>query len=229
MTTTIVPPHASANACSPVRASRGIRSPVREHPRIGQRMYQGLLRVSLMAVSEGQSFSLGEHRAEPHQTPCHGGLFSASSRQNKLSKGPQMIRSLHVIPATLYLAAAVVTAQAPAGDKPASNPPATQQPAGQPPAGQQPSTAKPTTSSPSSQQPSSTMAGSKMTYVGVASSRMIQPERGFSRMLKPRRLGPPAPARSERLAGSKMTLNLDPAATVNLKAHANHKVEIVGR
>ena len=28
--------------------------------------------------------------------------------------------------------------------------------------------------------------------------------------------------------GSRMTLNLDPAATVNLKAHANHKVEIVG-
>jgi hypothetical protein len=27
---------------------------------------------------------------------------------------------------------------------------------------------------------------------------------------------------------STMTLNLDPAATVNLKAHANHKVEIVG-
>ena len=77
-----------------------------------------------------------------------------------------MTRSLYAIPATLCLAAAVVTAQAPAGDKPASNPPATQQPAGQPPAGQQPSTGKPTTSSPSSQQPSSTMAGNKITYVG---------------------------------------------------------------
>ena len=50
-----------------------------------------------------------------------------------------MTRSLYAIPATLCLAATVVTAQAPAGDKPASNPPATQQPAGQPPAGQQPS------------------------------------------------------------------------------------------
>jgi hypothetical protein len=27
---------------------------------------------------------------------------------------------------------------------------------------------------------------------------------------------------------AKMTLNLDPAATVNLKPHANHKVELVG-
>ena len=110
-----------------------------------------------------------------------------------------MIRSLFAIPVTVCLAAAVVTSQAPAGDKPASNPPATQEPAGQPPAGQQPSTGRPTTSSPSSQQPSSTMAGNKITYVG-ASSRALQPERGFSRMLKPRRLGQPAPARLERLA-----------------------------
>ncbi len=139
-----------------------------------------------------------------------------------------MTRSLYAIPATLCFAAAVVTAQAPAGDKPASNPPATQQPAGQPPAGQQPSTGAPPTSSPSSQQPSSAkMAGNKITYVGC-----VKPGTSTGTWVlenaeaqKPGASGPGAVGTS---GGSTMTLNLDPAATVNLKAHANHKVEIVG-
>ena len=138
-----------------------------------------------------------------------------------------MTRLLYAIPATLCLAAAVVTAQAPAGDKPASNPPATQQPAGQPPAGQQPSTGKPTTSSPSSQQPSSAMAGNKITYVGC-----VKPGTSTGTWVlenaEAQKSGAASPGAASTSGGSTMTLNLDPAATVNLKAHANHKVEIVG-
>ena len=138
-----------------------------------------------------------------------------------------MNRSLYAIPATLCLAAAVVTAQAPAGDKPASNPPATQQPAGQPPAGQQPSTGKPTTSSPASQQPSSTMAGNKITYVGC-----VKPGTSTGTWVlenaEAQKAGATGSSAVGTAGGSTMTLNLDPAATVNLKAHANHKVEIVG-
>ena len=138
-----------------------------------------------------------------------------------------MTRSLYAMPATLCLAAAVVTAQAPAGDKPASNPPATQKPAGQPPAGQQPSTGRPTTSSPSSQQPSSTMAGNKITYVGC-----VKPGTSTGTWVLENAQAPKAGATGSggvgTSGGSTMTLDLGPAATVNLKAHANHKVEIVG-
>ena len=126
-----------------------------------------------------------------------------------------MTRSLYTLPATLCLAAAVVTAQAPAGDQPASNPPATQRPEGQPPAGQQPSL----------QQPSSTMAGNKTTYVGC-----VRPGASAGTWLleNAQTAGAPGSAAVGTSGASKMTLNLDPAPTVNLKAHANHKVEIVG-
>jgi hypothetical protein len=138
-----------------------------------------------------------------------------------------MTQSLYAIPAILCLAAAVVTAQAPAGDKPASYPPATQQPAGQPPAGQQPSTGRPTTSSPSSQQTTSTMAGNKITYVGC-----VKPGTTTGTWVLENAEAQKAGATGSRAVGtsggSTMTLSLDPAATVNLKAHANHKVEIVG-
>jgi hypothetical protein len=138
-----------------------------------------------------------------------------------------MTRSLYAIPTTLCLAAAIVTAQAPAGDKPASNPPASQQPTGQPPTSQQPSTARPTTSSPSSQEPSSTTAGNKITYVGC-----VKPGASTGTWVlenaEAQKTGATGSGAVGTSGGSRMTLNLDPAATVNLKAHANHKVEIAG-
>ena len=138
-----------------------------------------------------------------------------------------MTRSLYAIPATLCLAAAVVTAQAPAGDKPASSPPATQQIEAQPPAGQPPSPARPTTPSPSAQQPSSAMAGNKITYVGC-----VKPGASAGTWVlenaEAQKAGATSSGAVGTSGGSTMTLNLDPAATVNLKAHANHKVEIVG-
>ena len=155
-------------------------------------------------------------------------LFCILSTRHKLStRRPQMTRSLYAIPATLCLAAGIVTAQAPAGDKPASNPPATQQPPKQPPAGQQPSTGRSATSSPSSQQPSLTMAGNKITYVGC-----VKPGTSTGTWVlqnaEAQKAGATGSGAVGTSGGSTMTLNLDPAATVNLKAHANHKVEIVG-
>jgi hypothetical protein len=121
-----------------------------------------------------------------------------------------MTRSLYAIPATFCLAAAVVTAQAPAGDKPASYPPASQQSAA-PPAGQ----------------PSSTMAGNKITYVGC-----VKPGTSSGTWVLENAEAQKAGATGSGAVGtsgkSTTTLTLDPAATVNLKAHANHKVEIVG-
>ena len=136
-----------------------------------------------------------------------------------------MIHRLYAIPAAFCLAGAVVSAQAPAGDKP--YPPATQQPTAQPPAGQQPSTGKPTTSSPASPQTSSAMAGNKITYVGC-----VKPGTSTDTWVLENAEAQKAGATGAGTVGtsgrSTTTLNLDPAATVNLKAHANHKVEIVG-
>src|SRR5688572_17085576 len=138
-----------------------------------------------------------------------------------MSKEAQMIRSLYAVPATLCLAAAVVTAQAPAGEKPATNPPATQQPAGQPPAGQQPSTQKPTTPA------SSTMSGDKVTYTGCIKAGTTEGTWVLENA-ETQKAGAPASGAVGTSGTSKMSLNLDPAASVNLKGHANHKVELVG-
>ena len=101
-----------------------------------------------------------------------------------------MTRSLYAIPAALCLAAAVVSAQAPGGDKPASN-------------------------------------LDKTTYVGC-----LKAGTSTGTWLLEHAAAPKAGATGSGGVGtsgkSTMTLNLHPAATVNLKAHANHKVEIVG-
>ena len=101
-----------------------------------------------------------------------------------------MTRSLSAIPATLCLAAAAITAQAPAGDKPASD-------------------------------------SKKMTYVGC-----VKPGSSTGTWVlenaEARKAGATGAGKVGTSGGSTMTLSLDPAPTVNLKAHANHKVEIVG-
>ena len=123
-----------------------------------------------------------------------------------------MTRSLYAIPATLCLAAAVVMAQAPAGEKPESYPVATPQPAGAPRTGQK---------------PPATMAGNKVTYVGC-----VKPGTSTGTWVlenaEAQKAGAPASGAIGTSGRSMMTLHLDPAATVNLKGHANHRVEIVG-
>jgi hypothetical protein len=123
-----------------------------------------------------------------------------------------MTRALYAIPAAFCLAAAVVTAQTPAGDKPADTRPATQQPAGQQPA-------KPSQSS--------TMAGDKVTYTGCVKPGTTAGTWTLENAQAAAKAGASSPS-TVGTSGTGTTLNLDPAATVNLKAHANHKVEIVG-
>lgn len=124
-----------------------------------------------------------------------------------------MTRSFYAIPAILCLTAAVVTAQA---DKPA-NPPATQQPGAQ----------QPTTQKPSTPPASSTSAANKVTYTGC-----VKPGTGTDNWILENAEASAKAGASSSTVGtsgtSKMTLNLDPAASVDLKPHVNHKVEVTG-
>ena len=144
-----------------------------------------------------------------------------------------MIRSLSMVPAMLCLAAAVATAQAPAPDRPSDNPQA-QEPAAPQPAAQQPTTPRPTTPPPSAQQPerpaeTSTMAANKVTYTGclkpgsTPGAWILE-----SAEVAPRADAASAPSAVGTSGAAKQTFNLSPAATVDLKPHANHKVEVVG-
>ena len=125
-----------------------------------------------------------------------------------------MKRTLYAVPAMLCLTAAIVTAQAPAGDKPAPAPdrPAAQQPA--------------TPSTPPAAPPASA-ATNKVTYTGC-----VKPGTAADAWILENAEAAAKPGASSSTVGtsgtSKMTLNLSPAASVDLKPHANHKVELVG-
>ena len=143
-----------------------------------------------------------------------------------------MKRSFYAVPAVFCMAAAVVTAQAPTADRPANNPPATQQPETARPATPQPETPRPTTPPTSAQQParpsdSSTMAANKVSYTGCIKPGTTAGTWVLENAEVAQKAGASAPS-SVGTSGSKMSFNLDPAATVNLKAHANHKVELSG-
>lgn len=135
-----------------------------------------------------------------------------------------MIRSFYAVPAMLCVTAALVTAQAPAGEKPA-----TQQPAAQ-----QPTTPRPTTPPTTAQQPtrpadSSTMAANKVTYTGCIKPGTTEGTWILENAEVAQRADAASTPSTVGTSGtSKMSFNLDPAATVNLKSHANHKVELVG-
>jgi hypothetical protein len=120
----------------------------------------------------------------------------------------------------LCLTAAMVTAQAPAGEKPADNTPTAQQPAGQ-----QPTTPRPTTPTPAD---TSAKAGAKVTYTGCVKPGTTAGSWILENAEVQRAGGASAPSAVGTSGASKMTLNLEPAATVNLTPHANHKVEVVG-
>lgn len=131
-----------------------------------------------------------------------------------------MNRSFYAVPAMLCLAAAVVTAQAPA-ERPAA-------PAADQPAAQQPTTPRPTT--PARPAQASAAAANKVTYTGCVKPGTATDSWILENAEVAQRAGASASAPSTvgTSGTSKMTFNLDPAATVNLKAHANHKVEVVG-
>jgi hypothetical protein len=117
-----------------------------------------------------------------------------------------MNRSFFAVPAMICLVAVSITAQAPA---------------------EQPTTPKPAAQQPERPAESSIMTANKLTYSGclkpgtttgtwILESAEVAPKAGA------------APSSVGTSGAAKMTLNLDPAATVNLKPHANHKVEVVG-
>ena len=133
-----------------------------------------------------------------------------------------MIRSLYTIPAMLCLTAAIVTAQAqqPTTEKPASPPSA--QPAQPAQPGAQPAQpARPA-------EPSAMSAGNKVTYTGC-----LKPGTGSDTWVLENaeiagKTGASSPGTVGTSGASKMTFDLNPVSSVNLKSHANHKVEVEG-
>ena len=130
-----------------------------------------------------------------------------------------MNRSLFTVPATFCMAAAIVTAQTPA-----------ERPAGNPTAGQEPAAQQPTTPRPADK---SAMAAQKVTYTGCIKPGTTMGTRTLESAEVAAKTGVPAPGSSApgtvgTSGSAKTTLDLSSAATVNLKAHVNHKVEVVG-
>ena len=137
-----------------------------------------------------------------------------------------MNRSLFAVPAMVWLAAALVTAQAPA-DRP--NPPAAEQPAAQQPTTPRPSTPPMPAQQPASPSETSKMAANTVTYTGCVKPGTAADTWVLENAEVAQKAGASAPGTVGTSGTAKMTFNLDPAATVNLKAHANHKVELVGK
>lgn len=119
-----------------------------------------------------------------------------------------MKRSLYAVPAMICLTAALVTAQAPAANPPAADKPAAQQP---------------TTPQP----PSSATAANKVTYTGC-----VKPGTAAGTWILENAEVAAKPGAAGSTVGtsgtSKVVFALEPAATINLTPHANHKVELVG-
>ena len=121
-----------------------------------------------------------------------------------------MKRTLYAVPAMLCLTAAITMAQAPAGDKPAPEKPAAQQPA--------------TPSTPPA--PAASAATNKITYTGCVKPGTTADSWILENAEAQKAGAPPSSVGTSGTA--KATLNLSPAATVDLKPHANHKVEVTG-
>ena len=131
-----------------------------------------------------------------------------------------MNRSLFAVPAMVCLAAALVTAQAPA-----ERPNRTCRRAASGAATHDASSVN------CSRRPSpstSTMAANKVTYTGCVKPGTAADTWVLENAEVAQKAGASAPGTVGTSGTAKMTFNLDPAATVNLKAHANHKVEVVG-
>jgi hypothetical protein len=137
-----------------------------------------------------------------------------------------MRRSLYAIPVMLCLAAVSVGAQADKPAQPSTDKPTTASPASPPSPSQQP--AKPPSESQQPAKPSeSSSAANKVTYTGCVKpgsapgSWILENAEAAAK--------PGASASSVGTSGaSKMTFSLTPSSSVDLKPHANHKIEVVG-
>ena len=124
-----------------------------------------------------------------------------------------MTRTLYAVPAMLCLTAAITMAQTPAPDRPAAEQPAAQQP---------------TTPKPATPPASSASAANKATYTGCVKPGTSAGTWILENVEAAQKAGASAAGTVGTSGMSKMTFNLEPASTVNLTPHANHKVEVVG-
>ena len=124
-----------------------------------------------------------------------------------------MNRKFYAVPAAFCLAATVVAAQAPAGEKPADN---------------RPAAPAPTAQQPTRPAEPSAMAANKVTYTGCVKAGTAADTWVLENAQVAAKAGAPESSTVGTAGTPGMAFNLDPAATVNVKAHANHKVEIVG-
>lgn len=140
-----------------------------------------------------------------------------------------MIRSFYTVPAAICLTAALVAAQ---GEKPTTQKPTTPpraepaQPAVPAQPGQQP--AQPAVPAEPSPKATANKAANTVTYTGCIKPGTTTGTWILESAEVAARPGASSPGTVGTSGTSKITLDLDPAATVNLKAHANHKVELVG-
>lgn len=140
-----------------------------------------------------------------------------------------MIRSFYTVLAAIFVSAALVSAQ---GEKPTTPNPTTPpraepaQPAVPAQPGQQP--AQPAVPAEPSPRATANKSANTVTYTGcikpgtTAGTWILE---GAEVAARP---GASSPGAVGTSGTSKMAFDLDPAATVNLKAHANHRVELVG-
>jgi hypothetical protein len=133
-----------------------------------------------------------------------------------------MVRTMTFVVAILS-AAAIVAAQAPAQPAPPKG-------GGDAPAIQQPAPTTPPSSP--GQKPMASSAG-KVTYTGcvkpgsAADSWILENAEIAGKETAAAGAAGEKPS-GVATAGAKKTFNLDPAASVDLKTHANHKVELIG-
>ena len=149
-----------------------------------------------------------------------------------------MTRSFYAIPAAFCLAAAVVTVQVSAQDRPAGNTPAAEQPAAQqpttprpanPPSAQPARPADPSAQVPARPaEPSSMSSANRVTYTGCIKPGTTTGTFVLDNAELATRPGASSPGTVGTSGAKTMSFDLEPAASVNLKAHANHKVELVG-
>jgi hypothetical protein len=118
-----------------------------------------------------------------------------------------MNRSFFAVPAMICLVAVSITAQAPA---------------------EQPTTQKPAAQQPARPAETPATAANKLTYTGCLKPGTATGTWILENAEVAAKPGASAPGSVGTSGAAKMTLNLDPAATVNLTPHANHKVEVSG-
>ena len=118
---------------------------------------------------------------------------------------------------TVLFCAAAVAAQNPAPERPAGT-------AGAAPAVERPAAQEPAAQKPAAPMPEKSAAANKVTYTGCVKPGTA-PE---TWILENAEVAKPGQTTAATSGAMKSTLNLNTKAGTDLKAHANHKIEVVG-